>query len=282
MSTKVYTGFKFVARELRDIVTAMDGIKAAIEELQRQRFLTVYACMLVTLLDRSQAAVASGKSEQLVHGMPGRRVRDAISKRQAQVRATRERDPAVDFEVVLSCWYSHKLGQVIGYVHGELSDTVLTMLKQTGVATDYGYWNNTDRDESVSAAEWKRRKTAWDQVLDGKSGQCFQFRFDGEMASLSFKWEELQSHLPSIELRAREQAESNLLSRWSDALAVKPDDWSAAWQRYTEFRRQLRRDPTMQDALAAEIERLKPLLLAGEALNMARKTPQLLIAESDD
>ena len=282
MSTKVYTGFKFVARELRDIVTAMNGIKAGIEQLQRQGFLKVYACMLVTLLDRSQAAVVAGNSEQLVQGMAGRRVRDAICKRQAQVRTTRERDPAVDFEVVLSCWYSHKLGQVIGYVYGELSDTVLTMLQETGVATDYGYWNNTDRPERVSAREWRQRGKVWDEVLDGKSGQGFQFRYDGEMASLPLKWEELQAHLPSIESRAREQAEANLLARWSDALPVKPGDWSAAWQRYTEFRRQLRRDPAMQEGLAAEIERLLPLLLTGDALNAARKTPQLLVAETDD
>ncbi|WP_126223547.1 hypothetical protein [Burkholderia ambifaria] len=282
MSTRVYTGFKFVARELRDIVTAMEGIKASIEKLQREGFLKVYACMLVTLLDRSQAAVAAGNSEQLVQGMAGRRVRDAIYKRQAQVRTTRERDPAVDFEVVLACWYSRKLGEVIGYVYGELSETVLTMLKETGVATEYGYWNNTDRPESVSAREWRMRGKVWDEVLDGKSGQGFQFRYDGEMANMPFKWDELQAHLPSIESRAREQAEANLLARWSDAPPVKPDDWSAAWQRYTEFRRQLRRDPAMQDALATEIERLKPLLLTGESLNAARKTPQLLISESDD
>ncbi|RQR65654.1 hypothetical protein DIE18_04180 [Burkholderia sp. Bp9125] len=282
MSTRVYTGFKFVARELRDIVTAMDGIKASIEKLQREGFLKVYAGMLVRLLDRSQAAVAAGKSEQLVQGMAGRRVRDAICKRQAQVRTTRERDPAVDFEVVLACWYSRKLGEVIGYVYGELSETVLTMLKETGVATEYGYWNNTDRPESVSAREWRMRGKVWDEVLDGKSGQGFQFRYDGETANMPFKWEELQAHLPSIDSRAREQAEANLLARWSDALPVKPDDWSAAWQLYTEFRQQLRRDPAMQEALATESERLKPLLLAGESLNAARKSPQPLIPESDD
>lgn len=282
MSVKVYTGFKFVQRELSGIVGAMDTVKARIEALQRKQFLTAYADIFVSMMDRSRQAVAVGKTEGMVSGMPGSLVRRAILKRQAQVRATRERDPAVDFEVVLPCWHSRHLGEVVGYVYGEFSTPVLALLREAGVATEYGYWDIVDPDEDVSPQEWAQRKTAWNEVLDRKSGMGFQFRFDGEYASLPFKWEELVPHLPDLAHRARELAEPSLFQRWHDELPEKREDKADIWQLHSQFRKRLREDPSAKQQFADEVERISPLLMSSDELDKTRRCSQLVFPPCDD
>ncbi|MBK3780019.1 hypothetical protein G3A43_07100 [Paraburkholderia aspalathi] len=281
MSTRVYTGFKFVSRSMRDIVIALGSIKTDIEQLQRNRYLKAYACLLVSLLDRSQSAIESGKTGGMVSAMPGRQVRDGIQKRQAHVRATLERDPAVDLEVELRCWYSQLRDEVIGYAYGEFDGEVLRLLIEKGVATNYAYWNSTDPDEDVPENEWEQRKAAWNEALDDKSGACFVFRYDGRMADLPLTWAELEPLVPSLDFRASELAESDLFSSWYEALPDKSADSADVLNRHSEFRRLLREDPTMKEKLSAEIERRKLLLVKGEALDNARKQKQLLVPLRD-
>jgi len=282
MSTEIYTGFKFVMTELSGIVAAMDQVKGHIEELQRKRYLTAYACLLASTLDRSRQAIAAGRTEGMVTGRPGSLVHRAIQKRQAHVRATRERDPAVDLEVVLTCWYSRHLGEVVGCVFGEFSEPVLKLLRDTGVATDYAYWTGVESDEDVPPQEWAQRKAVWAEVQNRKAGMGFQFRFDGEKASYPFQWDELVPHLPDLEFRARELAEPALFQRWYDALADKREDKEDIWQLHSQFRRRLRDDPAAKEQLADEIAKLKPLLLTAEELDKARVCPQLLVSPIED
>lgn len=281
MSTKVYTGFKFVSRSMRDIVTALASVKADIEQLQRNHYLKAYACLLVSLLDRSQAAIEAGKTEGMVGAIPGRQVRDTIHKRQARVRATSERDPAVDVEVELRCWHSQLLDEVIGYTYGEFASEVLALLKAKGVVTAYGYWNIVDPDNEVPEHEWAQRKAAWHEALGKKSGARFDFRYDGMMTDLPVIWAELEPHIPSLDFRAGELAESDMFSSWYEALPDKAVDSADAFNRYSQFRGLLRNDPQVKAQLAAEIERRKPLMLVGEALDIARTQKQLLMPPRD-
>ncbi|MEX3984308.1 hypothetical protein AB4Y45_35715 [Paraburkholderia sp. EG287A] len=282
MSVQIYTGFKFVQRELGALVAAMEPVKARIEDLQRQRYLTAYACILVEMMDRSRKAVAEGRTEGLVTARPGTLVWRAIAKRQQRVRATRERDPAVDLEVVLTCWHSQRLGEVVGYVFGEFGEPVLQLLKDAGVATDFAYWTSSDPDENVPEDEWAQRKAVWNDVMARKSGLGFQFRFDGERASLPVRWEEVATHLPDLTARARELAEPALFQRWYEALPEKREDREDIWQLHSQFRRRLREQPEAKQQLVDEIERIKPLLMTSEELDKTRTCSQLVFSPCDD
>lgn len=43
-------------------------------------------------------------------------------------------------------------------------DIYRSALLEAGVAVDYGYWNNTDGPEDVTAEEWEGREKAWDDL----------------------------------------------------------------------------------------------------------------------
>jgi hypothetical protein len=203
--------------------------------------------------------------------------REAILRRQARARAAGERDPAVDIGVVLRCWHSQLLDRVIGYVAGAFGQEILGLLKDAGIATGYAFWTSGAPDDAVSPDEWSQRRAAWHQALDGQSGERLEFCYDGESMDLSCPWSELEPYVPSLESRARELAEPALFSRWYESLPQKGDDGDHIWKRHVQFRGLLRDDPTMQAALAADIERLKPKLLTGGALDAARRREQLVL-----
>lgn len=278
MSTQIHTGFKFVQRELGNIVEAMESVRERIEALQRKRYLQAYARIFVEVMDRSRHAIATGRTEGMVSARPASLVRRAIAKRQQHVRATRERDPEVDLEVVLTCWHSQRLAAVVGCAFSELSEPVLHLLKDAGITTAYAYWNSGDPDRNVAPDEWAHRKSVWNDVLARKSGMGFQFRFDGEHATLPVQWEEVAPHLPDVETRVREIAEPAFFQRWYDEVREKREDEADIWQLHSQFRKRLREDPVAKRQLAAETERLKPLLLSREELERARDCAQMLIS----
>lgn len=282
MSVKIHCGFKLVQNELSGIVTAMDAVKPRIEELQRQQYLRVYACVLAEAMDRARLELAAGRTDHLVSGRPDRLVRDAISKRQARVRASRERDPDVDLDVTLTCWFSPHLGEVIGIAFGELDAPVQRLLKECGVVTDYAYWDGVCPDEDVPPREWSRRKVAWGEVISRKVGMGFQFRFEGEQLGVPLEWGDVAPHLPDLDHRSRELADPQLFSRWYCALPDAAEDNGDIWRRHGEFRRLLQHDPVLLEQQAEEVARIKSLLLPVDELGQARFGEQMVFPPRDD
>jgi hypothetical protein len=277
MSTKVDTGFRFVTEQRYTITAMMEAVKSGIEQLQRRRYLAAYASILVSMLDRTQLAREAGHSRGMVIAKPGSLAREAIFRRQARARAVGERDPAVDIGVVLRCWHSQLLDRVIGYVAGAFGQETLGLLKDAGIATGYAFWTSGARDDTVSPQEWSQRRAAWHQALNGQSGERIEFCYDAESMDLLCPWCELEPYVPSLESRARELAEPALFSRWYESLPPKVDDGEHIWKRHTQFRDLLTDDPAMRATLAADIERLKPKLLTGGALDAARRREQLVL-----
>lgn len=44
-----------------------------------------------------------------------------------------------------------------------------TKLQESGAIEEYGYWDNTDRPDDLSKAEWKEREMAWETMAWGMS-----------------------------------------------------------------------------------------------------------------
>lgn len=51
-------------------------------------------------------------------------------------------------------------------IFSEASDEYTQALLDADVVEEYGYWDNTDRPEEVTAKEWKQRKKAWGALLE--------------------------------------------------------------------------------------------------------------------
>lgn len=281
MNDKIYTGFKLVPRDLASIATAMESVRVSIEDLQRQRYLQAFARILTYMLDRSQQAVAAGRTEGMDAGVPAWLVRTSIEKRQQRIRTTHARDPDVDLEVILSCWCAPRLGEVVGCAFGEFSDAVLKILKDASVATDYAYWNSGEPDPNIQPDEWAQRRSVWNDVKAQKSGMVFQFRFEGELAALPSQWEEIEPHLPDMDTRARELATPALFRSWYDALPEKRADREDIWQLHARFRRELREQSELQQQLAQAVAIIKASLMSNADLRKSSVSSQPLFAPHD-
>jgi hypothetical protein len=61
-------------------------------------------------------------------------------------------------------------GNPLILVFGEKARDYRQLLITAGAAEDYGYWDNADEDEDVSAEDWATRKLAWSDFGDISTG----------------------------------------------------------------------------------------------------------------
>lgn len=77
-------------------------------------------------------------------------------------------DTADGFNYHVDCgygmWIDKRYAYIIPYGHGLRE---LVYRKPITEGYSYSYWNNSDKPESVSEAEWRRRGKAWGAILSG-------------------------------------------------------------------------------------------------------------------
>ena len=76
--------------------------------------------------------------------------------RRAEVHTFSDAD--IGYEVAMLA--GPRKGDVVFRVFSE-SNAYTRVLAQQTWCNDFSYWNNTDRDESISEAEWERREVFW-------------------------------------------------------------------------------------------------------------------------
>lgn len=55
-------------------------------------------------------------------------------------------------------------GNPLVLIYGNKSTENTQLLIDAGVVTEYGYWDNTDIEEGITAEEWAERKKAWSNL----------------------------------------------------------------------------------------------------------------------
>ena len=282
MSTKIYTGFKFIPATTRLASLALAKVAEDIEDMQRQRLHRIYASMLVSLMDRSR--LASPRNKMLEPGTPAGVVMNQIYDRIRKVRVSRLRDPLVDWDIDFQCWESKAAGCVIGHVASELAGDVLELLVKKKIVVGYGYWNNVDPEEGVPAKEWRTRERVWRQALDGKSGLAYTFSFPGE--SIAFgrtpSWAEVEPFIPTLDERARRQAVDAVSRRYFKAIVkTEPDAKAHPYRVFTQFNKMAREDAKTKRAIATATRRYVKELLPTKALAEALRATQPLLIPKD-
>lgn len=239
MSTKIYTGFRLNARTMRAVLDDLQRVSPRCEALlvaRQDRFL---ANVAVEHLDRAALAGLPGFAERTAEeGAPMSPIftaRDLLCDRQAEVRKTQRRDPAVDFDVIFRLWLCRKSGAFVGYGVGEDVQPFLDELLGARLATEYGYWNNVDPLESLNERQWKKRGDIWSGLLAGKSGPWFDVRVPPPLTGWGLP-DTLLAAVPSLEARVAPAAHKVALSQWFVAQPPVAPEMSEALDSYFAFR----------------------------------------------
>ena len=102
MSTKIYTGFRLNARTMREALDGLGKVSARCERLLEGHQATCVAGLATRQIDKRAMAGLAGYGDGVVEEgafSPISKAWDLLEDRQAEVRRTRKRDPAVDYEV---------------------------------------------------------------------------------------------------------------------------------------------------------------------------------------
>lgn len=161
MSTKIFNGFMFKG-SLMDAHKAFMDLRKEIEPLLLREYHKLFADNLITKYDAYYGGLTTKKPESVMF-----KFWDELNDRQKKIRATSQRDPAIDFgfEIVLLPISNRK---ILGVWFTEQS-WMETLLTSKPYFQYYGYWNNTDPDDSCTTRQWNQRRRDWDKAWPGYS-----------------------------------------------------------------------------------------------------------------
>jgi len=160
MSTKIYTGFRFVEPTLLKLYGWINEFRTELRpvvETAHKRWVTTLAVRKLDMDTLDNAALSKPKYLQDAY--------DEFTRRVKEIRRTKVRDSDVDYELELSI-LPMSARKVLGIVFCEQQDMVnLWMGKQ--FVEDYAYWDNTDKPDEVTEAQWEKRGKDWNDALPG-------------------------------------------------------------------------------------------------------------------
>lgn len=205
MSTRINNGHLLKKPSLEAVLKEFTALKPKAEAAAWEVALAFVARESCYLLDGALLEAEKVQRTPLLVAM------DKLSDRQREVARTGHRDPEVDVSLNVTVFHPLKssAGQRILAMsfceHRVLED----FWKSLPFVSEYGYWNNTDRPEGVTAQQWTARRKAWDKVIPSgvPADSGFNFIFVPEVLFWTLSREEVErivtEKMPTLENRAR-------------------------------------------------------------------------------
>jgi hypothetical protein len=173
MSTKLYSGYKLPQMSLGELQDFSMKFRKKI----RKKFNLLHNSLLASISVDIVDAHALGQPCHYIreHELekdelkirPASQVCFYIMDRHSRIERTQERDP--DFDFNCSVVFFPLQDCILALLFAEKKEYASIWEKMPGVEF-YGYWDNTDRDESVTAKEWNQRRVRWGKALLHRGG----------------------------------------------------------------------------------------------------------------
>lgn len=161
MSTKIFTGFRFKQRNIREIHQDLVYLgKVVRQRTQGQINLLIHRCAVSVFDHRSVKKVAPFDAHP--EGSPMSSARWWFMKSVREIRRTNLRDPLVDFDFEVVVFPLRT--KFLGTYYCEQEDLV-DLLSSQDWFEPYYYFDNADRPEEVTKKEWDQRRRDWDKAL---------------------------------------------------------------------------------------------------------------------
>lgn len=154
MSTKIYYGMLIRETTIEEVKEKIESLKEKYIEKVKGRYIRSLSNHYYLILDGHEGSVENS----------------VFSELQKEIKKAREqlekgyRSPDFDFEVIITL--KEMNGNVYGSIFSENNSITEELYKDLNIE-EYGYWNNTDEPEGVTATAWEIRKNTWDKLLNG-------------------------------------------------------------------------------------------------------------------
>ena len=218
MSTKIYNGYRLPKMDNIKLMSFLGKVKSKIDVIHKKLWNQCVAQQATTLIDLN----ALGEKKQVIELLkksdrynskenwtefcPKWVAYDSIRERIKKVAETSLRDPEIDFDFHL-CLIPTKT-QILALLYTEQNEMTKAWESFKEVSSYY-YFNNSDRPDKVSVAEWNKRKRDWDKALgaDGIPGtKSLQYHPIDKFFPFP-SYEDIKAYIPSLNDRAFMHAE---------------------------------------------------------------------------
>lgn len=167
MSIKIFNGYRIEKMSVEELVEFTKRIRLEMLENRKELALKSIGCIIASDIDQLTLFGLSkfkeeldDESETLLN--PMNRAYRLIQKRYEDSLKTNKSDPLVDFDTNLII-VPHE-DYYLALLYTEQDSFADIFLNQPEVSY-YGYWNNSDKDDDVSEADWEKRKLDWESVF---------------------------------------------------------------------------------------------------------------------
>lgn len=278
MSTKIYNGYKTRAMSSYELGQFAGKLRSVIRPIGRKLSFEWWAGHLTHAVDylSSQGQWPfenfAPKDEDPVYWAFSRWVQETIKEQKRKFN---------DFELDCNFVLLPLRKKTLILIYNQKPE-YLKAFEAMPEVSPYWYWDNTDRDEEVSAAAWRRRKQDWDEALvhrgipsiSGLTVECFVDYMDFHMLD---KAKNLISNVPDFNTRVSDVAYNAAFRKRSEEIGADSEKMSRHWVDIVKWLK----TPEGKKAIKDEAERIAPFLplinekvFFGKVGDLRRKEPE--------
>lgn len=234
MSTKIYNGCQFNTTDLTLIFKRLKGLQKEAEAIQVRHITKILSGWAVRKLDAITVGLAP-PLDQSTRSFFGSLKSEMSTEMHKSKHSTSNNWPYdMDFEVSVLPLRGKVLGIPYFRIEGHKK-----LWESLNWVKEYGYWNNTDRPDNVTAPEWTQRRRDWDKVLPddnptpAENGYSFTVANQTNPQLALYKIQDIDYRMiVSKEARAKEQAETFVMNQWCKDNKTEWEKSTSAMFRY--------------------------------------------------
>lgn len=156
VSTKIYSGFKAINVEIKQLMIDLLQIQSAAKQIAQNLSWEYQIHHATILFDK----VCLGEAESIKHSYYGECYAKLLEE-QREVERTNMRNMSVDYSFSI-CIYPTQNNEFLGMYFTEWEPKYLPLLKAYPWYNEYGYWNNSDKPNKITQREWNKRRDDWE------------------------------------------------------------------------------------------------------------------------
>ena len=187
MSTKIYNGYKLPPLTHVALIEALRNFNYLITKQAKKEYRKLFGDIASNVIDSYSLGYKLYLNNKSYNTNTSSIVDNYLNNKRKEIKNTGLRDPEFDFECSLVI--IPKEDKHLACLFTERK-SFTKIWEELPIVREYGYWNNSDKLETVSEKAWEQRKVDWEPYCDGplcEFGYTYQCALDYSIFCISAK-----------------------------------------------------------------------------------------------
>lgn len=234
MSTKIYNGCRFTTIDLTLLLRRFKALQFEAEAIQLKHITKILSGQMVRKMDMITVGQVPPLDQSTRAFFGSLKSEMSTEMHKSKHSASNNYPYDLDFSVSII----PLRGKVLGIPYYRLEGHK-KLWESLNWVKEYGYWNNSDRPDNLTAADWRKRKSDWDKALPdhastpAENGYSFQIvgQTNPQIALYDIKDVDYRV-VVNKESRDREVAEFFIMGEWCKEHKTEMENSTSAMFQY--------------------------------------------------